>query len=159
MTTLTEKLIAGAIAWTSCFGSEINSLQTGQAVLSSVQIDNATNLDMFMDVSFSFGSITPTGMPYFGLYFYPLNQDGSTYGDGRFGSAATAVPPQNYYLGFAGVNPAAGVQTGEFNMPGRRSPIILPPGAGKLVLYNSANVTMAASANTVKYRTYNRQIS
>lgn len=158
MTTLTEKLIAGAVAWTSCFGTELNSLVSGNAVLSSVQIDNSANLDMFMDVSFSLGSITPTGTPYFGLYWYPLNQDGSTYGDGRFSTTTTALPPQNYYLGFAGVNPASGVQTGMFGLPGNRSPIILPIGVGKLLWYNACNVTLASSSNTVKYRTYNRSI-
>lgn len=158
MTVLTEKLIAGAISsWTSCFGSEAG-IQAGQAVLSSIQIDNSVNLDQFMDVSFSFGSYTPTGTPYFNLFLYPLNQDGTTYGDGRFVSATVAIPPKNYYIGWAGINPTTGVPTGEFNLAGRRSPIIMPPGAFKLVLYNGSNVNMSGSNNTIKYRTYNRSI-
>lgn len=158
MTALTEKLIAGAVAWTSCFGSELNSLASTNAVISTVQIDNSANLDMFMDVSFSLGSVITTGTPYMGLYWYPLNQDGSTYGDGRFGSSTTAFPPQNYYIGFAGLPVGTQVLTGDFQLPGRRSPIILPAGIGKLVMYNGAGVALAGSANTVKYRTYNRQI-
>lgn len=158
MTALTQKLIAGAVAWTSCFGTEVNSLASGNAVMSSVQIDNSGNLDMFMDVSFSLGSVTSAGTPYLGLYWYPLNQDGSTYGDSRFASSTTAFPPQNYYVGFAGLPVGTQVLTGEFQLPGRRSPIILPVGAGKLVLYNGAGIALAASANTIKYRTSNRQI-
>ena len=36
--------------------------------------------------------------------------------------------------------------------------IILPPGQFKWVIYNQLGATMAGSANTAKYRTYNRQI-
>ncbi len=158
-TTLTEKLIAGAVAWTSCFGTEINSLASTNAVLSTVQIDNSSNLDMFMDVSFSLGSVTSAGTPYIGLYWYPLNEDGSTYGDGRFGSSTSAFPPQNYYVGFAGLPVGTQALTGMFALPGGRSPILLPPGAGKLVLYNGAGIALASSGNTIKYRTYNRQVT
>lgn len=158
MTVLTEKFIAGAVpSWTAAFGAEA-SIQLGQAVLSSVQINNAVNLDQFMDVSFSFASYTPSGTPYFNLFLYPLNQDGTTYGDGRFGSATSAIPPSNYFIGWAGINPATGVQTGMFSVTGQRSPIILPPGACKLVLYNGSNVNMVAGSNPIKYRTYNRSI-
>lgn len=154
----TEKWVA-SVAWASAFSTEVNSIVTGNAILSATQIDNSSNLDMFMDVAFSLGSITPTGTPYLGLYLYPLNQDGSTYGDGRFASSAAGPPPQNYYCGFAGVPAVVGVVTGMFDLPGRRGPLIIPPGAFKLVLFNSLGVTLASSANTIKYRTYNRVIA
>lgn len=153
----TEKWVAGSTGgWASAFGSEINSIVNGNAILSGTVIDNSANADMFCDVSFSLGSITPSGTPYLGLYMYLLNQDGSTYGDGRFAASAAGPPPQNYYCGFAGVPAVTGVVTGEFNLPGRRSPLILPQGLFKFVLYNSLGVTLAGSANTIKYRTYNR---
>lgn len=153
----TYKWNAGATGgWASAFGSEINSLVSGNAILSTLSIDNSGNLDMFCDVSFSLGSITPSGSPYLGLYLYPLNQDGTTYGDGRFSSSAAGPPPQNYYCGFAGLPASVGVQTGMFDLPGRRSPIIIPPGIFKFVWYNASGVTLAGSSNTVKYRTYNR---
>lgn len=159
-TSLTEKWVAGASAgWVSAFGSEINSIVTGNAILSSVIVSNGSNLDMFMDVSFSLGSITPSGSPYLGLYLHPLNQDGTTYGDGRFGSSAAGPPAANYQIGFASLVVAAQVQTGEFQLPGRRSPMLIPPGDFKLVLYNVSGVTLAGSANTIKYRTYNRIVS
>lgn len=154
----TEKWVAG-VAWASAFGSEINSFVSGNAVMSSIQIDNSSNNDMFCDVSFSLGSITPSGVPYLGLYLYPFNQDASTYGDGRFGSSAAGPPPGNYYCGFAGVPAVTGVVTGMFDLPGRRSPLIIPQGAFKFVLFNSLGVTTAGSSNTIKYRTYNRIIA
>lgn len=152
----TIKWVAGATAgWASAFSTEINSIVSGNAILSSIVIDNSSNLDMFCDVSFSLGSITPSGSPYVSLYLYPLNQDGTTYGDGRFGSSAAGPPPQNYYAGFAGLPTATGVQTGVFYIPGK-NPLIIPPGSFKFVLYNASGVTLAGASNTIKYRTYNR---
>ena len=154
----TEKLTAGAgvgLTWTSCFGTELNSLTAGDAVLSSDAIANGTALDMWADISISLGSVTSgAGLPYIGLYFYPLNQDASTYGDGRFGSAAAAVPPTQYYVGSIAVPPSTtGVILGSLRG------LWLPPGSGKFVLYNGAGVNLAASANTVAYRTYNRSVA
>lgn len=158
MTVSTERWVA-SVAWAAAFGTEINSIVTGNAILSTVVIANSGVLDMFMDVSYSLGSITPSGSPYLGLYLHPLNQDGSTYGDGRFGSSAAGPPASVYQIGMSGLVTAAQVQTGDFQLPGRRSPMLIPPGDFKLVLYNVAGVTLAGSANTIKYRTYNRALT
>jgi hypothetical protein len=150
----TEKWVAGASAgWASAFGSEVNSLATGNAILSSVAVANGTSLDVFMDVSISLGSITPVSPNFIGIYLYPLNQDGTSYGDGRFGSAAAGPPPSTYYKGNIVLVAAAAAQTGAL------TGIVLPPGDFKLVLYSMAGVALAASANTIKYRTYNRSIA
>jgi hypothetical protein len=152
-----EKWIGGSgqgLTWGAAFGTEINSLANGNAVLSSVSITNGTALDIFSDVSFVAGATVTTAAPnYLGLYLYPLNEDGSTYGDGRFGTAAAGPPPANYYRGTIGFNAAtlttiAGVFEG----------IRLPPGTFKFVLYNQAGVALAAS-NTCDYRTYNRSVA
>jgi hypothetical protein len=37
--------------------------------------------------------------------------------------------------------------------------VVIPPGKFKVVLYNQGGVALAASANTVAYRTYNRQVA
>lgn len=157
----TEKWIAGSgvgLTWTSCFGTEINSLASTDAVLSSVSISNGSNLDMFCDVSFVLGSVTSTGTPMLGLYLYPLLEDGSTYGDGRFSSATAAVPPGNYLVGQAGLPVGTQALSGMFQSLARL-PIIIPPGTFKFVLYNGAGVALASSGNTISYRTYNRQVA
>lgn len=145
------------LTWTSCFSTEVNSLANGNAVLSSMAINNATALDIFADVSISLGSVTPgAGAPYIGVYLYPLNQDGTSYGDGRFGTSAAGPPPSQYFVGTISCIPStAGVITG--TTP--RGAIILPPGSFKFVLYNLAGVTLAASSNVVDYRTYNRSVA
>lgn len=151
----TEKLVAGAVAWTSCFGTEVNSIINGNAILSSVALDNSSNLDVFCDISISLGSITTAaGIPFLGFFLYPLNQDSTSYGDGRFGSSAAGPPPSSYFICSVMLPPSnTGVQTG------MARGILLPDGAFKFVMYSSAGVTLAASANTIKYRTYNRSIA
>src|SRR5665213_445106 len=136
----TEKWIAGSgvgLTWTTLFGTEINSLASGNSILSSVVVANgSTTLDMFMDVSFSLGSVTTTGTPFLGLYLYPLNQDASSYGDGRFGSTAADPPPGNYLLGQAGLPVGSQVLTGFFRGLLQGAPLIIPPGSFSAVLYN-----------------------
>lgn len=154
----TEKWIAGSgvgLTWTSCFGTELNSLVAGNAVISSVVITNGTNLDLFADISISLGSVTPgAGNPFIGIYFYPLNQDGTTYGDGAFGTTAAGPPPSSYFVGSIPCRAStAGVITGMVRG------ILLPPGSGKGLLYNNSGVNLASSANTVSYRTYNLQVA
>lgn len=153
----TEKWIAGSgqgLTWGSAFGTEINSLGSGNAVLSSISVTNGTPLDMFADFSIVAGGTATTAAPnYLGLYLYPLNEDGSTYGDGRFGSAAAGPPPTQYYVG--SISFAAAAST---TIAGVTSKIILPPGTFSFVLYNNSGATLASSM-TGKYRTYNRQVT
>jgi hypothetical protein len=154
----TEKWIAGSgqgLTWGAAFGSEVNSVVNGNAVISSVQVDNSTALDVFADVSISLGSVTTgAGAPYIGIYLVPLNQDATSYGDGRFGSSAAGPPPPAYWVGSIPCQVStAAVITGEVRG------IVIPPGKFKFLLYNQAGVTLAASSNTVAYRTYNRQVA
>jgi hypothetical protein len=153
----TERWIAGSgvgLTWTSCFGTEVNSVVTGNAIQSSITISNATALDLLCDLSISLGSVTTgSGLPYVGFYFYPLNQDASTYGDGRFGSSAAGPPPTAYY---AGAIPAPASTTAV--VVGMIRSVWLPPGSGRFVLYNNLGVTLASSSNTIAYRTYNLQV-
>lgn len=159
MTTI--KLVAGAVSsFTSIVTSELNSLASGNAILGSTAIANSTNEDMEIECSFTTGgSITPTGSPFVSLYLYPLNGDGTTYGDGRFGSAAAGPPPSNYYVGFCGVPAAAGTQFGTFGIPFIGSRILLPHGNFKPVFYNSTGVTLSSTGNILYYRTINRSVN
>lgn len=151
----TEKWIAGSgqgLSWGSAFGSEVNSLANGNAILSSVSVTNGTALDIFADLSFALGSAAFSAPNFMGVYLYPLNQDGSTYGDGRFASSAAGPPPNNYAIGSIGL--VAATQAQEGILEGIR----LPPGTFSFVLYNQGGVALASSGNTVKYRTYNRSV-
>jgi hypothetical protein len=152
----TEKWVGGSgvgLTWTSISSTEINSLANGNAVLLATQIDNTSALDMFMDIGVQLGSAAFAAPNYLGVYLYPLNQDGSTYGDGRFTSSTTAAPPVNYYCGSIGLNPATSAQEGVL------TGIVIPPGKFKIVLMNNGGVALASGSNTVYYRTYNRQVA
>lgn len=155
----TETWKAGTLiglTWaTAGFSTEVNSVVSGNAIIAATALNNSTALDIFADVSISLGSITPgAGAPYIGFYLYPLNQDGTSYGDGRFGSSAAGPPPSQYFVGAVPCVPStAGVVTGMVRG------IVIPPGQWKFVLYNLAGVTLAGSANTIQARTYNRAIA
>lgn len=157
----TIKLVAGAQSgFASLMTTELNSLASGNAVLGSTAIANATNLDLEIEFSFTTGgSVTGTGSPFVAVYMYPLNGDGSTYGDGRFGSAAAGPPPSNYYAGYCGLPASAVTQTGTFGIPFVGSRILLPNGSFKPVFYNVIGNTMTSSGNILYYRTTNRSVA
>lgn len=153
----TEKWVAGSgqgLTWGNAFSTEINTVVSGNAVLSSISITNGTALDIFSDLSFvAGGTITSAAPNYLGFYLYPLNEDGTTYGDGRFGTSAAGPPPGNYLVGSIGFAAAAST-----TIAGVVRGIIIPPGTFSFVMYNGAGATLASS-NTCKYRTYNRSVA
>jgi hypothetical protein len=152
----TEKWIAGSgagLTWTSLDTTGLNSIASGNAILSATQIDNSSALDMFADVEVVLASLAAVAPNYVGVYFYPLNSDASTYGDGRFGTSAAGPPTPTYYVGSIVMVAATQAQQGTLRG------IILPPGKGKFVLYNQMGVAFAAASNTLKYRTYNRSVA
>jgi len=154
-----EKWVAGSgvgFTWTAAFGAEYTTTTCAStsAVASSVVITNQTALDVFCDISFHFAAVTTVGSPFIGVYLYPLNQDASTYGDGRFASAAAGPPPSNYCVGNIGV-PVLTTTAGNGSLVG----IVMPPGSFKFVFYNGLGVATAASGNTSGYRTYNISVA
>lgn len=153
----TEKWIAGSgvgLTWTDAFSTAtLNSIASTNAILSDLQIDNSTALDLFCDISIVLASAAFVAPNLIGVYLYPLNKDGTTYGDGRFGTSAAGPPPGAYYRGQIPI--VAVTQAQEGTLLG----IILPPGKFKFVLQNQGGVALASSANTCQYRTYNRAIA
>ena len=155
----TEKWIAGTVGltWANAFSTgTLNSIAAGNAILSDLQLDNSSNLDMFCDVEVVLAALT-TGAPnYIGVYLYPLNSDGSTYGDGRFTSSAAGPPPSQYAVGTIGV-PIVTTTAVQGTLRG----ILMPPGKFKFVLYHQAHASnaFASSGNTCKYRTYNPSVA
>ena len=156
-----ETLVAGVTTtFTSIMTTEMNTLASGNSIIGTTSVANATNLDLTAEFSFvGGGTITTTGSPFLGLYLYPLNGDGSTYGDGRFGSSTSGQPTSNYYRGFMGLPAATAIPTGYFGIPGTGIfQIPLPRGTWKPVLFNSGGVTLSSSGNILYYRTTNRQV-
>ena len=152
----TEKWISGSgqgLNWGNAFSTAtLNSIANGNAILSDIDIDNSTVLDIFADLSMAFASITIAAPAFVGIYLYPLNKDGTTYGDSRFATSAAGPPPSTYYVGNI-IHP-----TGATASEGMLSRIIMPPGHFKFVIYNQLGNALAASGNTMQYRTYNRSV-
>jgi len=154
----TEKWIAGTVglSWTNAYtaASTFNSIANGNAIISDLQLDNSSNLDVFCDFAFVGGSITTVAPNFIGVYIYPLNSDNSTYGDGRFGSSAAGPPPANYWVG--NIIFPVGTQA----LTGMTQRVIMPPGKFKFLIYNQAGAALAGSgANTILYRTYDRSVA
>ena len=154
----TEKWIAGSLAgltWADAFtASTMNSIVNGNAIVSDLALNNSTALDIFADFSMSIGSVAVVAPNYIGVYLVPLNQDGTTYGDGRFSSSAAGPPGSPYWVGNVVVPTGTAANTGMVRG------IILPPGSFKFCVYNQLGVTLAGSGgNVAKYRTYNRQVT
>lgn len=150
----------GAVAWTAGAGvgltwtdatttASLNSLASGSCLLGTVAISNGTALDKYMDIDVVLASAAFTGTgANISIHLYPLSSDAATYGDGKFGAAAAG--PCLYPA--AAVIPlvvATQAQTGQ------ATGIVIPPGTFKVVVCNNGGVALAASGNTVKYRTYN----
>jgi len=95
------------------------------------------------------------------VYLYYLNGDGSTYGDGRFSSAVTAVPPDSTLAGRLGtLATGAGTVTGTFSpIAGFGGLIPLRRGSLRPVLFNGLGVALSASGNILYYRTSNMAIA
>jgi hypothetical protein len=110
-------------------------------------------LDIFADLSINLASAAFIAPNFVGVYLYPLNKDGSTYGDGRFAAAAAGPPPGNYSVGSIGIVATTAAQEGTL------TGIVMPPGSFKFVLWNEGGVAWAASGNTCQYRTYNRSVA
>lgn len=146
---------ATASSWADAFSTAtLNSIGIAYSVLSDLALTN-TNGDMFADVSFVLASAAFVAPNQIGIAVYCLNKDSSTYGDGRFGSAAAGQPFSNYGLQLCGIPAATQAQTGML-----RGFVLPPKGAlYKFVFFNNGGVALAGSGNTCQYRTYNRVIA
>ena len=162
MPALTETYVAGSgqgLTWGAAFGTEVQSLTASNtAVQSSIVIDNSVVLDMYADLSLVFTSTATYGSgAYCWFFLYPLNQDGTTYGDNRYATAASGlpVPFRQYFSGSIAFTQGTVTQTGIV------TGILLPPSKFKFVILNpstAVNPTFPASGTNIYYRTYNRKV-
>lgn len=153
MASTTRWIIDSAYAAVTFTAGDLNALAATGGALATTAVTNATALDQFADVSFvvTVGGTTTAGS-YLTLYVLPLNQDGTTYGDG-YASSASTQPAAGYAAGSIGVKvgvTSGGTVTGTFAF------VNLPPGDVKLALGNNLGVALnATAALTLKIRTYN----
>lgn len=137
-------------------GTDFASLATGSVVVATSAIANSSPLDLYADVSFviTVGGTTVVNSR-FDLYLLPLNQDGTTYGDGV--ATGASLPAAGYQVSSIGVK--VGVTTGN-SVTGTFRGIVMPPGNFKFAIGNQAGVSMNATpAATFSYRTYNENLN
>ena len=139
------------LTWTTHMSTELNSLASTNAILASADIVNGTALDRYMDVSLALAAITTpaTAGLNISLHIYNLSDAGAFYGDNRF-VASAAGPPS---ISPCAIIPLVSSLTTTVQY-GQATGIVIPPGTFRLVLANNAGVALAASGNTLKYRTY-----
>jgi hypothetical protein len=149
-------------AYFAAFGSEINSLVTGDAVLSTLAFDNTVATigvpDQFMDVSFvgAFAASETVGAGAgLAFFLYVLEADGVTFGDGRL-VAGTPLAFQPLLCPIGGIP----VQTGTVTtFAGSISGIVIPPRKFSLVMQNNTLFTLAASGLACSISTYRQNVN
>lgn len=137
-----------------CTTADMASLAAGSAVRCTTNqpVLNQTNQDIFGLFSADLTSVTtPAGALSIYVYIYPLNLDGSTYGDNRFGSA-TAAQPDASYLGCS----IFVMQSTTGTIKGSCA-ATLPPTSFEVVIYNGSGIAFTSTPGTLKYITYDRQ--
>jgi hypothetical protein len=136
---------------------DLNSLANGGSAVSTAAITNGTALDMYADVSLTVtvgGTTTTTS--YLSLYVLPLQQDGTTYGDGS-ASSSSAQPVATYLAASSLVK--VGVASGS-TVTAMFRQIVLPPGDFVFALGNNLGVALnATAALTMKYRAYDENLN
>ena len=156
----TAKLIAATQGvFASLMTTELNALANGSAIRGPT-VDNGTNNDIFAEFSFvGGGSTTQAGTPYLALYLYPINGDGTTYGDGRCSASVGGPPTASYFAGYMGtLATGAATVVGTFFRPdGQGTLIQLPRKLWRPVLHNGLGVPMAGAGNILSYSTTNYQ--
>lgn len=129
--------------WTVAFGTELNSLAAGYYGLSSVIINPAQLTDL--TISVALGSVAPSAAGASLAFFWqPLNQDGTSYGDGT--PSGSVVPVQNYIGSIAWpTSSTASALTGFLQVER-----IVPATSFKLGVVNNLGSALAASGNTIQ---------
>jgi hypothetical protein len=159
----TQKWIAGSgqgLTWGNiCTTGDLAPSGTGMVSNASHQcsvvVTNGTALDLFADFSANLASVAAgAGSPSVGLTIYPLNADGTTYGDGLYGTSTTTNSPPSVQTCTI---PAVPSTTGTVVGTGSCRGVVLPPGSFIVVVWNNLGVGIANSPGTIQYRTYNYQ--
>jgi len=131
-------------AATTYLSTELNSLADGANKLGAA-IDNSSNKYLFHDIEIYLASAAFTGTDaHIKIYLLP-SVDGTYYADG-----SDSVDPVDTNAVYVGAVRAA---TSEQYITIRD--VALPNGLFKYLFMSEANVTLAATLNTMKYRPHN----
>jgi hypothetical protein len=137
-------LIVGSWTTAGFTATNFNSLASGSGVLATSVTSNSTANEVHERVNVSFSFVlggTTTANSFVSIYGLPLNQDGTTYGDG-YASGASSPAPQ-YLLGVVAV--PSGLTSGT-TITGTLSLAPVPPNNCKFAIVNNLGVALNASA-------------
>jgi hypothetical protein len=148
------------LTWGALINSaDMASMTSAYTVLSTVAgIANGTNLDQFMDISCKLviASNTVAAGANISFWLYPLQEDGSTYGDGQL----TAGTPANLTPAWSPIATvplyAAAAQT---TLWAYAQGIVLPPGTFKIAMQDNSGFNLTSGTQTCDYRTYNIELN
>lgn len=141
--------LASAVAVVFSGTQQINSLTDNEWTDLSDEIDNTTNLYAFADLELVLGSAAFTGADSGVEVYIVPTIDGTNYPDWTGNSTSDAPEQVHYYTTFLPLKAATAAK--RVASP-TQSEIQLPPGKFKFGLRSRANVTLAASGNTLSYR-------
>lgn len=127
--------------------TELNSLADNAYSAFGTALDNAANKDQSFVAEINLASLNPTTGAFVTLFAVP-SYEGTNYAD----APSSTNPGRNMIA--AQVDVATGSAAKVVNTP----PFALPPFKHKFVLRNDTNVTLGASGNTVKIRSFNPEI-
>jgi hypothetical protein len=157
----TETWVGGngvGLTWTACMlnsgTSVLNSITNNDSVLDGADVTNGTALDIYADFSVQLGSVTSVAPAMMNVFIYPLNGDGSTYGDNQLTTTFAAKTPAPQFYAGSIIFPV-GTQA----LIGTLERIVMPPGTFRWAVQSQAGVTLASSGNAAQYRTYNRKVA
>lgn len=143
------QVAATSVVWTS--GQSLNSATDNEWTDLSDEIDNSTNLYVMYDFEIVLASAAFTGTDSeIELYVVP-SVDGTNYPNWTGNVTTDEQENQQYFAGSGTTSGATEAQRIAI------SRVVVPPGKSKVGLRSRANVTLAASGNTVKYRPHSYQ--
>lgn len=135
---------AASLAWTS--GQSLDSLTDNEWTDLSDAVDNTSNKYTVVDLEIALGSAAFTGTDSgIEVYIVP-SVDGTNYGDWTGNVTSDEQENNGYFVGFVTTSGATAAQRLTLRN------IVIPPGLYKYGFRNRGGVTLAASANTVKWR-------
>lgn len=139
---------AQTVAWTGAT-QKIDSLTDNEWTDLSDELDNSTNLYAYAQLDLVLGSAAFTGTDAgVEIYIVPT-VDGTNYPDWS-GNATTDAPEQGHY--FVAFLPLKATTAARRAVSSSQGPIELPQGKFKFGMRSRANVSLAASGNTLYWR-------
>ena len=139
---------AASVAWTAAT-QKIDSLTDNEWTDLSDEVDNTTNLYAYADLDLVLGSAAFTGTDSGVEVYIVPTVDGTNYPDWSGNSTSDAPQQTHYFVAFL---PLTASTAARRVVSSSQAAIELPQGKFKFGIRSRANVTLAASGNTLSYR-------